>query len=134
MKICKYCNINKEDTEFRIKNKNKQLKNGNVVDFRSNQCYECEKIESNNRNKALKLNLKQKLVNYKGGKCERCGYNECLDALDFHHKDPFKKEFAISSSYNFEKSIIEVDKCSLLCKNCHTKLHKDVLIKNPHSA
>ena len=32
--------------------------------------------------------IRQMLVEYKGGKCELCGYNECIDVLDLHHKDP----------------------------------------------
>ena len=29
----------------------------------------------------------------RGGKCERCGYNANLSALEFHHKNPEEKEF-----------------------------------------
>jgi len=40
--------------------------------------------------------LKKALVEYKGGRCEKCGYNKCIAAMDFHHKDPKEKEFALS--------------------------------------
>jgi len=75
--------------------------------------------------------LKEKLVRYKGGKCVLCGYNKYLSALEFHHKDPLKKEFTISSynSINFEKVRKEVDKCELLCNRCHTEIHEDIEIK-----
>lgn len=67
---------------------------------------------------------KVRLVEYKGGKCYKCGYNRCLDALEFHHEDPRKKELTISgSSKSFDKLKAEADKCYLLCSNCHRELH-----------
>lgn len=69
--------------------------------------------------------LKEKLVEYKGGKCERCGYDKCITALEFHHIDPNEKEFSIGSKdvLSFEKCKKEVDKCMLLCANCHREIH-----------
>lgn len=64
------------------------------------------------------------LIEYKGGKCEICGYNNCVEALQFHHIDPKEKEFAISGkSTCFEKMKKEADKCVLLCANCHVEVH-----------
>ncbi|MEY4334993.1 MAG: phage FelixO1, partial [Bacteroidota bacterium] len=37
---------------------------------------------------AWRKRTKQKLVEHKGGCCEICGYNKCIEALEFHHKDP----------------------------------------------
>jgi hypothetical protein len=69
--------------------------------------------------------LKQKSVDYKGGKCSLCGYDKNISALQFHHKDPEKKDFSISkvksSSWKFIKP--ELDKCILLCSNCHSEIH-----------
>ena len=73
--------------------------------------------------------VKELLVNYKGGKCEICGYDKCLGALDFHHLDPNEKEFSISSSNiykNIDKLKEEVDKCILVCANCHREIHYNV--------
>jgi hypothetical protein len=71
-----------------------------------------------------KKQKKLELIEYKGGCCEICGYNKCSAALEFHHKDPTQKDFAISShSYSFEKMKIEVDKCMLVCSNCHREIH-----------
>ena len=70
--------------------------------------------------------VKEELVKYKGGKCEICGYDKCLGALDFHHLDPTQKDFAISDSNiykNLNKLKEEVDKCILVCANCHRELH-----------
>ena len=67
----------------------------------------------------------RKLLEYKGGKCERCGYDKCSAALDFHHLDPKQKRFNISSSMTrrMGELIAEVDKCILICSNCHRELH-----------
>ena len=72
--------------------------------------------------------IKQRLVVYKGGKCEMCGYNRCLSCLTFHHIDPSKKDFQISGMTGaYDKILKEVDKCKLLCHNCHGELHSTLL-------
>jgi len=69
--------------------------------------------------------LKQKAVDLMGGKCEICGYDKCIAALDFHHINGKKKEFRISrmGSTKWEKVLEELKKCQLLCSNCHRELH-----------
>lgn len=68
--------------------------------------------------------LREQAVTYKGGKCEICGYNKCLSALEFHHPDPLNKEFNISDRItSFEAIRAELDKCHLLCANCHREVH-----------
>lgn len=64
-------------------------------------------------------------VVHKGGKCQICGYDKCIDALDFHHRDPNEKEFRIGkgNTMKWEKVLEELDKCDLLCANCHRELH-----------
>lgn len=67
---------------------------------------------------------KSELVEYKGGKCEVCKYNKCIDALEFHHIDSTKKDFQISGkSWSYERLKKEVDKCILVCSNCHKEIH-----------
>lgn len=54
------------------------------------------------------------------------GYNKYIGALEFHHKDPNSKDFNISQcrSHKFSQKIKdELDKCSLLCSNCHREEH-----------
>lgn len=71
-----------------------------------------------------RIKAKKLLVEYKGGECERCGYNKCIDALEFHHKDPSEKDFTISGkSWAFERLKKEADKCILVCSNCHKEIH-----------
>lgn len=77
------------------------------------------------RVKSRRNRLKEELVNYKGGKCEICGYYKCINALEFHHLDPTQKDFTISQydTLSIEKLKYEVDKCMLVCSNCHRELH-----------
>jgi hypothetical protein len=73
-------------------------------------------------------NIKRRLVDYKGGKCQSCGYDRCLDNLTFHHTDPAKKEFTISGMCRAYESLLkEVDKCQLLCRNCHGEVHAGII-------
>ena len=72
--------------------------------------------------------LKRKAVEYKGGTCQKCGYDRSLTALVFHHRDPDQKDFAIAKlkSSNWDKIRSELDKCDLLCSNCHSELHESL--------
>lgn len=68
--------------------------------------------------------LKQRMIDYKGGCCQVCGYNRCSRALDFHHLDPSRKSFRLSSNHtrSWESLRLELDKCFLVCSNCHLEL------------
>ncbi len=71
---------------------------------------------------------KIKLVEYKGGKCQLCDYSKSLNALHFHHLDPNEKDFSISGkSLSFDKLKSEVDKCILVCSNCHSEIHEGII-------
>lgn len=78
--------------------------------------------------------VKKKCVEYKGGKCEFCGYSKCLRALGFHHKDRNLKAFNISSlkTRAWHKLQLELDKCYLLCANCHME-EEDRIVKTRSS-
>ena len=68
--------------------------------------------------------LKVKAVEYKGGQCEDCGYSKCIAALEFHHMDPNEKDFEINSiTKSWVKIKQELNKCKLLCSNCHREEH-----------
>jgi hypothetical protein len=74
--------------------------------------------------RAYRRKIKQQAVDYKGGKCQECGYDSCIASLDFHHVNPFEKDFEIGSNKgSFEKLKLELDKCILLCRNCHGERH-----------
>lgn len=58
--------------------------------------------------------------------CAKCGYDNCSNALDFHHVNPDDKKFQITLSNMRLKNyriIDELNKCILLCKNCHAEKH-----------
>lgn len=93
----------------------------------SSQHHRCKRcrIDAVNRRR---LKLKIQAIEYKGGKCEKCGYDKCLSVLEFHHLDPTKKDFGISAkghTKSWEKIKNELDKCIMLCSNCHRELHAD---------
>lgn len=69
---------------------------------------------------------KQHAVDIFGGKCSICGYNKCIEALDFHHLNKNEKEEKPSQvilRWSFEKAKKELDKCILVCANCHREIH-----------
>ena len=82
--------------------------------------------------KNSRIRLKEKLVEYKGGKCEICGYDKCITALEFHHLNPEEKKFGIGNNdiLSFERNKQEADKCILVCANCHREIHyRESLLK-----
>lgn len=81
--------------------------------------------------KGKRSSFKRDCIKYKGGKCEKCGYSKNLAALQFHHLDPSKKEFGITKSSKEKLTnevILELDKCILVCSNCHFEIHNQDLI------
>jgi hypothetical protein len=72
-----------------------------------------------------RIRVKQKLIQYKGGKCQQCGYDKPVPgAYHFHHRDPKEKSFEINgSTLGYELLKLEADKCDLLCANCHAEVH-----------
>ena len=91
--------------------------------------FRCKKCRSESVIKNRK-NRKQKLVKYFGGKCQICGYNKCVAALDFHHKNPEEKDFGISASglcRSWEKMLAEANKCILVCCRCHAEIESGLI-------
>jgi len=106
------CKICKREYEY-----NKKRRLGHTL----NKCNSCVTSEK-------RYNIKKKCVEYKGGKCIICGYNKCIEALEFHHINPVEKDFSVGSSYYYkwERIKVELDKCSCLCANCHREIHSDL--------
>ncbi len=70
--------------------------------------------------------LKEMAIEYGGGQCQICGYKKCSRALNFHHKVASEKDFGLSArglTRSWEKIKQELDKCILVCANCHMELH-----------
>jgi hypothetical protein len=118
MKKCFQC-LNIKDYSLFYKNKSNK-------DGHSGICKECQlKNERTNNQKA-----KEWLISLKT-KCSKCNENRHW-VLDFHHIDPNTKnfnisEYSISGTASLETKKIkieqEVNKCILLCSNCHRDFH-----------
>ena len=91
--------------------------------------YVCKKCENRKRTiwrieqaRAFKL----KAIQYLGGKCRRCGYHKSKYALEFNHLDPKKKKYEPTRLFHegicWERVKEEIDKCELLCSNCHKEV------------
>lgn len=95
----------------------------NLDHFTKGHVY-CKKCFSN-YTKERQQKTKQKCIDYLGGKCNDCGGKFSTHVYDFHHLDPATKEFGISKKLtsSFENLKSELDKCVLLCRNCHRKRH-----------
>lgn len=115
-KMCCKCKETKSIEMFYKKNNSNKL---------TSYCKQC--------NDALSLEMqrtrKKEAVEYKGGKCVVCGYSRYVGSLDFHHVNPETKDFAISKlkSYSLESIKSELDKCILVCKNCHSEIHGGII-------
>jgi hypothetical protein len=75
-------------------------------------------------------NRKKKIVEMMGGKCSKCGYCRNYSALEFHHLDPSKKEINIANSIRrtWNSLIKELEKCVLVCSNCHREEHNPDMV------
>jgi hypothetical protein len=110
---CRICKEYKELTEFSPTNKI-----GNLNSY-------CKKCAAK-RKKKPQQRFKEECIAYKGGKCVICSYNKCPAALEFHHRNPDEKDFTIShlSTVILSDEVKnELDKCDLLCSNCHREKH-----------
>lgn len=90
--------------------------------------YGCKKCNYEKLDNARRK-YKRLLVEYKGGKCEKCGKVYRDEVFDFHHKNPNEKEFGISTFkvLNIDKLKNEADKCILVCANCHREIHAQIV-------
>jgi hypothetical protein len=77
------------------------------------------------------LTRKLQIVRSLGGKCSICGYSKNLAAFTFHHTEPGSKEFKLDmrslSNRTWNSVLKELDKCALVCANCHAELHNPQL-------
>ncbi len=102
MEICKLCH--KKFNDYQGRNRSR--------------CGSCN-------TKIRRFRAKAAAVKYLGGKCVKCGWNKNQAALQFHHLNAQKKDFIIGNvankSWEYIKS--EIEKCILLCANCHSIQH-----------
>ena len=108
----------------------KECRNHGITEFvkRADGYCRCKKCAVDAVNKR-RIVLKEKAIEYKGGECQECGYKKSKRALEFHHLDPNEKDFGISANgytRSWEKVKSELDKCILLCANCHAEKHEEI--------
>lgn len=72
---------------------------------------------------------RERAYDYKGGECLVCSYQACKEALQFHHMNSELKLFQIGDNVNRKWEILsmELDKCVLICSNCHAELHAGLI-------
>ena len=64
---------------------------------------------------AWRQRVKKTLVEEAGGCCQICGYDRCMAALEFHHRDPAEKSFSVSRTRSIKEARSEINKCILVC-------------------
>lgn len=89
--------------------------------------YERNKDLQIQRNRDRKDRIRQWIQDYKAQHgCAHCGERHPA-CLDLHHKEPSEKEYNVGSvfaiGWKIERIQSELDKCIILCANCHRKLH-----------
>lgn len=121
------------------------LKNREKVLARTNNYYHSNKEKyleldreryKRDRSKRIQKSLNRQVENRKWAwelkatlSCNQCGEAHSA-ALDFHHRDPSGKEYNVSQmfsgTYSRQTILAEIEKCDVLCSNCHRKLHHDL--------
>ena len=129
-KICCRCNQEITLDNFLWKNKEKNIKHSYCK-----ICYKQIRKKSYENNKKYYIEKNQRLrkrnlewyKNYKNNlKCEKCGESH-IACLDFHHKNEIEKTIEVSlmprGCFSIERIKEEIEKCVILCANCHRKYH-----------
>lgn len=134
MKTCTSCNKEKLEDEFAWKIKANNL--------RQSVCKDCTKAKSKAHYEKYADGYKKRAIGSKvilqkrnreyivslGLKCEQCGENHPA-CLDFHHINPVSKDLEVSAlvarGHSIDRIKKEIEKCKVLCSNCHRKLHWD---------
>lgn len=103
-------------------------------------CANCHRIRhafqasaSPHRIVELRRQMKLRAIASFGGVCMGCSSAHAPAALEFHHPDASKKEFAISVDgiyRSWEKIQKELENCVMLCANCHAEIHAGVRVLN----
>ena len=121
-KLCNECNLQKSITEFYS---NGYTSKG-TAKYKA-KCKACSNTQRADLRKALILEYISTRFNTYA--CVKCGCTGPYKFLDWHHSDPSIKEFtigqiAISSEEQFFSELVpELEKCVLLCPNCHRLEH-----------
>ena len=107
----------------RWKENNKEQVAANQIRYRKTNGKESYKLARDKRRKKL-YELLNKFLENKS--CQQCPENR-RPCLCFHHRDPSQKKMQVPQMvdhcYSWETILKEIDKCDILCHNCHAMLH-----------
>ena len=99
---------------------------------------ECSYENIRQKNRGYKYSKQKRIETYRhnkielvtslGGKCQICGYDKYLGALEFHHIDPSTKADTTKTIVGLrrEDRFAEIRKCALLCSNCHREVEAGI--------
>jgi hypothetical protein len=129
LKTCYRCEVEQEETAFGFDHRYTPKR-------RRHMCTGCcvkANLESRRKNresynekaKVRRIERKKRAIEYKGGKCEHCGLVFPICAFDFHHVNSSEKDRdpGLMMGLTDKKLFLELDKCILLCANCHRVEH-----------
>lgn len=134
IKKCCSCKLQKNLSNFSKSSKNKDgLQDVCIICMKTyrKQHYLDHKDEYKERTNRARERRTKEREEFKGTqKCKICGESRWW-VLDFHHRDPSTKEFSIGhlSTRSMKKMKVEMDKCDILCSNCHRDLHHQERIR-----
>jgi hypothetical protein len=141
MKTCTKCGLSKKEEEFsKTTRKNKNREVSHVLRSECKTCYNQYMrnyfknnpvhVKRVNKGKKKRVKFVQDLKLEKG--CYICGYNKSANALHYHHIDPSNKEENVSilasRQISEEKILKEIEKCVVLCANCHAEVESGITI------
>ena len=125
--ICKECN--------RIHARKWEIDNPEKYKLKCKRWYRANPDYVKKRNANRKEDISNFVLKYKEGKsCFICGYNKISGILEFHHKTRDDKNFNISeasSNHVGDETLMkEIEKCNLICPNCHREIHFNEWLEN----
>lgn len=122
LKVCKSCGVAKPRTDFHNTGWHTR-KDGTRSALVKPECKTCANVAVRDNYASMLNRLVPKWA------CVKCGYDKCQAALEFHHVESQDKDFTVAQRYSvsFEKLRTEIEKCILVCANCHREIHAGIL-------
>lgn len=136
MKTCSKCGLSKAESEFFVKDKLRgrlhaqcktcyQLHRQTYYKTHYTKYRESYLQRARARREKVRNTFHQNLLDYLANKaCAECGEND-IRVLEFDHLDPREKVFSVSQAtkfgYSWEQTLAEIQKCRILCANCHKR-------------